>query len=93
MESRGSPKRLKIKSGCIGGSDKTVDMQPKTISPEFFHTNGVLASKNTLKPPPPRTILKKGGGGVLKPLVVSDFSEPALQGVRDVGSMLSWNGY
>ena len=55
----------KINSGCIGGKDKSVDMQAKRISPKFFRRSGVLASKNTLNPPPPQTIFK--GGGVRNP--------------------------
>ena len=50
----------KIKSGCIGIKVEIVDMQPKRKSPKKFHTNGVLASKITIKNPP-RTISKGGG--------------------------------
>ena len=52
-------KRDKIKSGCIGGKDKIVDMQPRSIFTKIFRTNGVLASKTPLNPP--RTIFKKRG--------------------------------
>ena len=59
--SRVPSKRHKIKSGCIGGKDKTLDVQRKRISRKNFRRGRVLASKNTLKKPP-WTIFKKGGG-------------------------------
>ena len=51
-----------MKSGSIGGKDRTLDVQSKRIPRKKIRTNDVSASKNTLKPPPPQTILKKGGG-------------------------------
>ena len=55
----GPQQRGQNQSGCIGGKDKTLDVQPKRISHQF-RKNGVPASKNTLKKPP-RTILKNRG--------------------------------
>ena len=51
----------KIKSGCIGSKDKTLDVQSKRIPPKNFHKNDVFASKNTLKTPPTYHLKKRGG--------------------------------
>ena len=52
----------KIKSGCIGGKDKTVDMQPNEYhQKKFSHKWCACIEKHPqTPPPPPQTILKKG---------------------------------
>ena len=54
---------------------------PKEYHQKHFRTNGVSASKNTLKTPP-QTIFKKGGGS--KPPTLSDFLEPPSPGFKCV---------
>ena len=61
----------KIKGGCIGGKDKTLDVQPKRVSPKNFRRDGVPASKNTLKTPP-----RKGGGCSKTPHAIGFLGTP-----------------
>ena len=53
----------KIKSGCIGGKDKTVDMQPKEYHQKKSLKWCACIEKHPLNPPPPHGPFQKKGGG------------------------------
>ena len=59
--------------GALGARTKLWICSLKEYHQKLFRTNGVLASKNTLKKPPP-TIFQKWGG-YPKPLMVSVIRE------------------
>ena len=57
----------KIQCRCVGGKDKTLDVESKeNTTKNFSHKWGVCVSKNTLKTPP-QTIFKGGGGSETHP--------------------------